>query len=672
MSELFVEIRCEELPAADIDAAVAGLAEQLKGLLKGVPFGAVQTWATPRRIAVAIADVAEGRPIEEKLVTGPPEKAAYRDGTPTRAAEGFARGRGISVDALEIVEGPRGRVVAARIKEGGERTRDIVAEGLEAAVLAVPFKRTMRWGATSHRWARPFHAVAALFGGERIEATVVGQPTVEQTLAHRLTPGPVPFTDSVSWLEGLRAHNVEPDTSIRRKSIEAQLNADLAALGGEIRDWDLLDEVVHLVEWPVVVRASFGEDLLALPPRLLVESMKVHQRVFPVYINDVLDHHFLVVSNQPFARAPASVKTISEGNKRVLTARFYDARFFYAEDRRKGLLGYSQRLAGMQWIRKGGTMADKAARVSILAKDLAVRFGADPSQAARAGALCKNDLATQMVGEFPELQGHVGRLLAAELGEPEAVSLAIEEHYLPRFQGDALPTSPTGRTLAIADRVDSLGGCFRMGLKPRGSADPLGLRRAANGLVTLLLAAQVSAPILSLFPEADQSDDLTAFLVARMKSSFQDTFATDLVNAVLAGGDTDPVALQARLTALDEIAKTDEFGPLKTTFKRVMGLTKDHPGTDYAVDVLEDPAEKDLHEAFVAVRDEARRHSKALDYRAALASLKSLKPHVDRLFDEVLVMTEDERLRTNRLSLLRAIADEFAVIVDFTQLSAEG
>lgn len=671
--ELFIEVRCEELPARFIATAAADLVKRVTALLSGVDHGEIRTWSSPRRIALSIADVAEGRPTETRLVTGPPERAAFRDGVPTRAAEGFARGRGVDVADLLIVDGPKGKVVAANVQTGGERTTDLITAGLEQAILGIGFPKSMRWGSGSVRWARPIHGVIAQYGEQRIALTVADIPTSTTTLGHRLTPGPIAVRGSASWLEGLRAHNVEPDVAVRRQRIAEQLQQAAAALNGEVQDWDMLDEVVNLVEWPVVVTASFGEDLLELPPRLLVESMKVHQRVFPVYINGTLDHHFLVVSNQPFAQQADVSKTIAEGNRRVLTARFYDARFFYAEDRKKGLHAAGQRLSGMQWIRKGGTMADKSQRVAALAEKLSVHFGADAAHAQRAGSLCKNDLATQMVGEFPKLQGHVGNLLAALDGEEPTVAQAIEEHYLPRYQGDALPSSAVGLTLAAADRLDSLVGCFQLGLKPKGSADPLGLRRASIGLLQLLLHSgiRISLPDLLSIAAPDGVPDLEDFLLARLRALLSEQFSTELVAAVLATGDRDVVALKARLSAMHTLASSPEFGPLKTTFKRVMGLTKAHSDASYDPANLHAASEQALHAALSAVQSKASAHSEALQYSEALAALSTLKPVVDQFFDDVLVMDDDPVVRHTRLGLLRSIADAFRQIADFTQLSAE-
>ncbi|MFT5684964.1 MAG: glycyl-tRNA synthetase beta chain [Myxococcota bacterium] len=679
-AELFIEIRCEELPARMIAGAERALAAGVVKLLKGIKHGAVTTWSTPRRLAVAVADVAEGRPVEEKLVTGPPERSAFRDGVPTKTAIGFARGRGVAVEALEIVESARGPVVAARVQTGGEKTADLIAAGLEGAVLSMSFPRPMRWGTGTVRWARPLHGVIALLGGVRIPLTVAGIESGNETLGHRLTRGPITVTGSTDWLTSLRAHNVEPDSVARRADIEAQLRKAAEALSGEIRDWDLVDEVVNLVEWPIVVTASFGEELLHLPPHLLVESMKVHQRVFPIYIDGALDHHFLVVSNQPYAIQPESAATISEGNQRVLTARFYDAKFFYAEDRKKTLGDFRGRLEGMQWIRKGGTMAEKADRIAALAAKLAPLLGADAGAAERAGLLCKYDLGTQMVSEFPKLQGHVGNLLAGFDGEEPAVATAIEEHYFPRYQGDSLPSSALSRTVAIADRLDSLAGCFGLGLKPKGSADPLGLRRATIGMLQILLSARVGLSISDLLALTDLNDaqntDLTGFLTARLRGIFLDLYSTnpagtELVNAVMATGDDSPVALAARLEAMAEVSATPEFGPLKTTFKRVMGLIKGHASANYDPAAMTEDAETALHRALDGVKQTAREHAAQQNYSAALAALSSLKPAVDRLFDDVLVIHGDLAVRNNRLSLLRSIGDEFRQIADFSQLSVE-
>ncbi len=671
MHELFVAVRCEELPARFVEMAVAGLEKGLLDLLRGVERGAVRRWATPRRIAVAV-EVAEGRPAEEKLVTGPPEAAAFRDGQPTRAALGFARGRGVDVADLEIVETPKGRVVAARVRTGGERTVELVAAGLERAVLGIPFPKTMRWGDHRIAWARPIHGLVALYDGAVIPARIAHVEAGARTLGHRLSPGPFEVRDAASWVEGLRAHHVEPDREARRARILADLRREAAALGASVEaHLDLVDEVVDLVEWPVVVRATFDEALLELPPRLLVEAMKLHQRTFPLEADGRLLSSFLVVTNHPAAGEPEVAATIARGNARVVAARFDDARFFYAEDRKLPLAEHARGLADMRWIRKGGTMADKAERIAALARALAPLLGADPDHAETAGRLAKADLCTQMVGEFPELQGHVGRLLAEREGLPGAVALAIEEHYLPRFSGDALPTTPEGRAVALADRVDTLAGCFAQGLKPKGSADPLGLRRAAHGLALLVVDAGLRLDLAELLGMGafEVGPDLVDFCLTRFRAQQLERHPTDVVDAVLATGDRDLTALASRVEAMAELARSPEYAAIKTTFKRVMGLTKDHadPGFDPAA--LAEPAERALAAELERVAGEARALAEALDHRGALARLATLRPAVDRLFDEVFVMADDPEVRRNRLGLLRAVADAFRAIADFTVLS---
>lgn len=675
MPELFISIRCEELPARFVARTQAALQKAVLGLLKGIPHGACQTWGAPRRVAISVQDVALGKEKKVSLVTGPPESSAFRDGAPTRAAMGFARGRGIDVSELEIVDGPKGRVVAARVSTGGEQTADLVAAGLAGAIAAMPFPKSMRWGSGPTKWGRPIHGIVALLDGQRIDCELAGVRSGTTTVGHRLFSTPITVQGSQSWLAGLRAHKVEPDAHQRRAAILAQLDQAAQALGADVGPFlALVDEVQNLAEWPVVVPAQFDARLLDLPPRLLVEAMKVHQRVFPLMVDGALSHHFLVVTNQPLAADdPEARELIGVGNARVLAARFHDAKFFFAEDKRQDLAAHAAMLQTMRWIRNGGTMADKQARVSTTAAKLAGWFGADAPTAGRAGALCKADLATQMVGEFPELQGHVGKLLALHQGEPAPVALAIEEHYLPRSAADALPTSPAGRAVALADRLDTLGGCFAAGLKPKGSADPLGLRRAANGLLLLVQDAglhQALPEILGAGPHP-VPPELVDFVMARLKAQLSDSFGRGVVNGVLATGDTAPVALHARCAAVHALSQTADWAALHETFKRVMGLTRDHSSAAYRSDQLQIAEERALHAAFAQVQEGARAAAVQQDFAQALSLLTGLKPAVDAFFAAVFVMDDDPQVRANRLGLLRSIADEFRHIADFSQLSVD-
>ena len=675
MPDLLVEVRCEELPHEMVSPARDALADGLVALLSGIEHGAVRTWSTPRRLAVGIEDVATGRPVEDKLVTGPPVAAAKRDGEWTRAALGFARGRGVDVDDLVIVEGPKGPVVGATIRVGGERTLDLVAAGLEKLIVGLPFKKSMRWGDGPTRWGRPLHQVVAVFDGNRVPATVAGIATSDVVVGHRrctLSPGPV--RDLASYPESLEARWVIADRGRRTELIRELLLAAAAEHQVEVPiDEVLLEEVTDLVEWPVVVVGSFDAELLDLPGRLLVESMKVHQRTFPTMKDGRLHNLVLCVSNNPTGDA----KLIAHGNAKVLRARFYDAKFFFAEDKKRGLSELGQGLSKMRWVRGLGTMLDKQARLRHFAGELAPRLGANPAQAQRAAHLAKNDLVSQMVAEFPKLQGHMGRLYAQHESEDDVVALAIEEHYLPRFAGDVLPSTAEGAVVALADRLDTLAGCFSIGLLPKSSADPQGLRRAANGVLAILLdrglrveLGDLLEPFCVQYPELDAAK-LVQFVRGRLRAQLVADHATDLVDAVLEAGGEDVVQVEARVQALTALSASGQFGSLMTAFKRVLNISKDHTDSSYHRGAFIQPAEHALADAFEAAAEGIPAQLDSLDIEGAIDAMIAMKPAIDGYFDNVLVMAEDHELRTARLGLLRAISGLFRSVADFRLIHTE-
>jgi glycyl-tRNA synthetase beta chain len=664
-----------------IAPALQALERGLRGLLKGIDAGASRTYSTPRRLAVVIDDVGVGRPVNEKLVTGPPAQAAQRDGQWTKAAQGFARGKGVSVDDLQIVDVKGRQVVAATVRQGGEQTVDLVAAGLEKLILGLPFKRSMRWGSGAVRWGRPLHQVVAVFGGERIPATVAGIETTAAVVGHRRADQtPVPVSDAASYVEGLRGRWVLADRAERQAVIVRGLQ-ELAADASVDLDLDkrLLEEVTDLVEWPMPIAARFDEQLLELPDRLLEESMRVHQRYFPTFSGGALTPMFLIVSNNPTGDAAL----IATGNQRVLAARFHDAHFFLNEDKKVSLAEHGADLARMRWVRGLGTVEDKQARVSALAGVLAERLDLDPDAARRAGALCKCDLLSNMVGEFPELQGHMGRLYAESEGQPAAVASAIEEHYWPRFSGDRTPPSAAGQAVALADRMDTLVGCFSIGLKPKGSADPQGLRRAAIGVNAILMDAglrvswseliTLTTPAFADSKTADDADTaLLAFLRSRLRASFQGSgFRTDHVDAVLNAGGDEPVALLARLQALQALSQTPDFAPLMEALKRVLNISKDHTTSDYDAAALEHPSEIALSDAIVGASAQVQASVDALDIGDALRTIAALKPTIDAFFEGVFVMAEDPALRAARLGLLRRVAELFLSVADFRAISTD-
>ncbi|MDP2315315.1 MAG: glycine--tRNA ligase subunit beta [Pseudomonadota bacterium] len=677
MSELFIEIGTEELPAHAVGPALEALSAGLVRLLGPITYGKIRTFGTPRRLAVSIEDVAAARPAVSRVVTGPPVAQAFPNGEPGPVAEAFAKARGVALEQLLQVDGPKGKVIAVRRVEGGEPTAEIVGKGLEDVVLGIPFKRSMRWTTDGARFLRPIHSLCALYAGEVIESSVAGVLTGGHSHGHWLyAPEAFPVTGpstgtADAWLEELRQRYVLADIGIRRGLLVRQLETLAAEQGADATfDPDLVDEVVQLVEWPRAIVGRFSETLLELPPRLLVESMKKNQRYFPLYRDGVLTNEFLVVTNNPFG----DDLLIAEGNARVLAARFHDAKFFYAEDRKKRLVEHGERLAGMMWIRGLGTMAERQARLAEAAAGLAQLIGADPDIARAAGALSKCDLTTQMVGEFPELQGHVGRLLAVLDGASNQVGLAIEEHYLPRFAGDILPTSGAGRALALAERLTLVARGFSAGLAPKGNADGLGLRRATIGLVALVLDLGWRGPLGELFAAAGEAggDDLYEFVIARLRASLADDAPVDIVDAVLAARPRDhvgPVSMDLtwaarRVHALAALVKAGEFSPIRTAFRRAAGLVKEHTSTDYDTALLGGEPGVALHDALQGMPHTG-------DVGSALEALAALRPVLDRYFADVMVMCDDPVARASRLGLLRSIVERFSGLADFTRLSGE-
>lgn len=669
--ELFIEVRCEEIPARFVAPAMEGFAAGLKKLLGTLVVGDVVPFSTPRRLALA-AQVQPVRPTSEKIVTGMPIAQARAGDAWSPAALGFAKKRGVEPTALFEHNG----FAAIRVTEGGGSTAQLVAAGLESVVLGIPFKKTMRWGTEPARFARPLHDVLCLLDGQRVVATVAGVQTTDLSVGHwLLSPETFPVAESGRWLADLRARQVYADRAERHARVAGML-AEAALLEGVelLPDAALLDEVVDLVESPRVIVGRFPVELLRLPPRLLIESMKVNQRYFPLFERSPggpgssslsLSNRFLVVANNPEGNAAL----IAEGNARVLSARFHDAKFFFAEDRKVKLHEHAAKLGGAVWRRGLGNMADWQAALSDAAARLAPHTGADVHSVRTLGKVLKADLTTLMVGEFPELQGHVGHLLAAAEGYANA--LAIEEAWLPRFSGDALPTTPEGYSFALAERIYLLSACFAADMEPKGSADPYGLRRAAVGLVALVLAwpaqpGELPGSLEQIFARAGVAlpPSLADFVVARLRATLlAEGHPIDLVDAVLAGGGSDLGSIAARVRGLSALPK-DELAGVRTTFRRVAGLGKDHASSVYTLDLLQGEAEYRLHVAVKALPSGS--HPDEL-----LEALRGLRPIVDRFFDEVLVMCDDLPLRANRLGLLRTILDRFVGFADFARLGGD-
>ena len=678
--EVFVEVVCEELPAGMVRPALAALRDGVVGLLEGVETGRVETYSTPRRLAVSVAGVAPARPQVQRTVQGPPADRAFdAQGNPTAAGSGFARGKGVDPSALTIVDGPKGKVVAVTIQEGGETAVSLLANGLDGVLRGIPFPKSMEWGHGRVRWGRPIHRVNVVYDGAVVAGRAVDLWFAAETVGHRLSDTPVfRFRGSADWLAGLRARGVEPDLDARKRTVETLLAQARAQTSADaIADEALIEEVLHLVEAPALVVAAFDDELLALPPRLLVETMKKNQRTFPLFRAGRLTSRFAVITNNPWG----DVDEIARGNAAVVKARFDDARFFLKEDGRRRLEEHGQRLAQMRWIRDLGTMADKQARTASLATALAPLTGADPDIVARAGALSKCDLATQLVGEFPNLQGHVGKLYALGQNEPEAVAVAIEEGWMPRGADDRVAASPAGRALALADRLDTLVACFGIGLVPTGGGDPQGLRRAAQGVLRTLIEHGTRADLRELaaaahrvlaaspLPTPPESvvADVVEFVLTRFKATREVT--GDLVDAVVAVSPPDPVVLDAKVTALAALAGHAEFRAIMTTFKRVLNITRDQQASPPSMNQCTHDAERALLRAVDEVEDRVASAVAALDFRGALDHVLVLRGPVADLFDAVLVDSPDQAERAVRMGLLSRVARTFLTVADFSRIS---
>ncbi len=696
-SDLLLEIGAEEIPASFIVPAL----EDLKRIITEraaearLKHGDVRTYGTPRRLAVWVKDVTERGEDITREVLGPSAKAAFdKDGKPTKAAEKFAESQKLSVDALLRVQTPKGEYLGAKVEEKGRPAADIFKDILHTAVHGINFRKTMRWGDVDQAFARPVQWVIALLGGEVLPVVLGDVKSGRTTYGHRfLSPAPIEISKPSDYEAALEKANVVPDISKRRAQVLEKVRAAAQQAGGKLmEDESLVDQVTNLVELPNPVVGSFEERHLELPPEVLVQEMKSHQRYFSVVDgNGKLLPRFIAVSNTPVRDVNLSLR----GYQRVLRSRLADGRFFFDEDRKTPLETRTEKLGRVVWQGQLGSYAEKVERFRSLAVKLAgwTGHGGLTSTIERAATLAKADLVTGMVGEFPELQGVMGREYARAGGEPEAVALAIFEHYLPRTAEDSLPTQDPGALIGLADRLDSLCGIFAIGKGPSGAADPFALRRACLSVIRIVLgrgyrfslAQAVDAALEQLGPkianvkrkagEPPPREQVLEFFRGRLKALWMEQYRTDVVEAVLSAGYDDLVAAHKRLQALASIVGQADFAPLAAAFKRVVNIVEKQ-GKDVSrggVDSnrLADDAERQLHSAYVQARTRVSDQVKADDFSGALKEITGLKPTVDTFFDKVMVMAEDKDLRENRIRLLVEIGTLFNQVADFSKIQSE-
>ncbi|MCW8839389.1 MAG: glycine--tRNA ligase subunit beta, partial [Gammaproteobacteria bacterium] len=663
-------------------AFTAGITD---GLTKAeLAFGQVESFAAPRRLAVLVKELDETQADKEVERRGPALTAAFDDdGNPTKATEGFARSCGVTPDQLETMESDKGAWLVYRSTQQGRPTAALIPAILTDSLHRLPIPKRMRWGDLDAEFVRPVHWVVLLFGDEVINAEVLSVKSGRDTFGHRFHhPDPIYLGEPAAYAPILETTGrVMPVFADRREAIRAQVMEAAEKAGGKaVIDEDLLDEVTGLVEWPLAVVGSFEERFLEVPPECLISAMKGHQKYFHMVSADgKLMPNFITVSNIE-SRHPEYVR---KGNERVIRPRLTDADFFWNQDRKQKLEQRIDSLATVIFQKQLGTLADKSRRVAAIAEQCATAIGGDADLAARAALLAKCDLMTEMVGEFPELQGIMGRYYAQHDGEAAEVAEALDEQYMPRFAGDELPGGKTGQALAVADKLDTLIGIFGIGQVPSGDKDPFALRRAALGALRIIIEQrldidlqamleQAAAANAGLFDNAGVIDQVFDFMMSRLKAYYHELMvAPDTFEAVLAQRPTHPLDFDARLKAVTAFRTLTEAESLAAANKRIGNILKktDEPIPEQVDSaLLQDEAEKALFAQVETMAKSVAPLFATRDYEAALKQLAGLREVVDNFFDAVMVMADDEKIRANRLALLQRLRNLFLEVADLSQL----
>ena len=687
MKELLLEIGTEEIPAGFVPQALMDLEALAKKELEAnrIDFSGTKTLGTPRRLVLAIESVSEKQRDEETRKIGPSKQAAFdAKGNPTKAAIGFAKGQSVPVESLTVVQTEKGEYVCAVKKESGRPTAGLLSSLLPKWILSIPFQKSMRWADIPIRFVRPIHWILALFGGEVVPFEVNPIRSGNVTYGHRfMNPGPLTVKDFQSYLQKTREAFVIVDPLERKRKIEDEMIREGARVSGRVlKDEDLLDEVSFLVEYPVALCGGFDHKFLSLPREILIHSMKEHQRYFPL-VDDhgVLLPHFVCVSNI----MPKNREVVVKGNEKVLKARLSDAAFFFEDDLKIPLEKRLDQLKKVVFQAKLGTSYEKVMRFKQLALWMAERIDPKLRDAVeRTSLLCKADLVTGMVGEFPKLQGVVGREYARLSKEKPEVAEAIYEHYFPGFAGDRLPSSPIGDIVSVADKMDTIVGCFGVGLVPTGTADPFGLRRQALAIIRIILEKQYSLSLRGLIEESGKQlkekmerpfeevkQEVLDFFRVRYQNFLLDKgYPFDVTDAVLSISFDELLDVQGRIDALRKAREWKDFESIVIAFKRAMNILKGSPPKkEMKLSLFAEAVEKNLYQAFVLAKEKISTSLSAKDNEAALLEMTRMKKPIDGFFDGVMVMVEDEAIRNNRLALLDEIGKVFLRIADFSKLN---
>lgn len=682
VQDFFVEIGTEELPPKALKTLATAFADNLQAELAKLELSHadVHWYAAPRRLAVRINGLAAQQADKVVEKRGPAIASAFdADGKPTKAAQGWAAGCGITVDQAEKLETDKGAWLLHKAKVVGAASVSLLPEVVQQALAKLPIAKPMRWGNSTAEFIRPVHTIIMLYGKDVVPATVLGRNSGNQTHGHRFhAPEKVTVNHADDYLATLRNAFVVADFAERKAFIAAEVAKTAAALNGKaLMDDALLEEVTALVEWPVVLVGSFEQSFLQVPAEPLISTMKDNQKYFPLLdSNGKLQNKFIFVANI----ASKDPQQIIEGNEKVVRPRLSDAQFFFNTDRKQKL---EQRLDSLKTVlfqQQLGTLAEKSERISKVAGFVAAKIGAEQAAAERAGLLSKADLMTNMVGEFPEVQGIMGMHYARLDGEAEPVALALNEQYMPRFAGDQLPTRPEGAAVAIADKLDTLVGIFGIGQAPKGDKDPFALRRAAIGALRIMVEKQLPLDLVDIIAFSQQTfgtklsnakvaEEVLDFMLGRFRAWYEaEGYSVDVIQAVLARRPTNPADFDRRVKAVAEFGKLDAAAALAAANKRVANILAKVEGdiaTTVNAALLQEDAEQALHSAIVAEHAyQAGQHS----YAEGLAHLASMRDVIDNFFDKVMVNADDAAVRANRQALLKQLRELFLQVADISVL----
>ena len=683
LNTLLIELLTEELPPKALNNLGNHFAQSIaEGLEKAQLIdGTTQytAYASPRRLAVSVANVKPVQADQHVVRKGVSVAAGMKDGVPTKALEGFARSCGVEIGSLKIINDGKQDVYAHEFTQSGQTLAALLGEIINTAIKKLPIPKVMRWGSSTHTFVRPVHGLVVLHGADVVPVNVLGLDSGRQTLGHRfLSQGEIVLAQADDYAQQITEQGkVIASFAERRAAIKAALDKVSGSLNASVAADDaLLDEVTALVEYPVVLQAEFEAHFLAVPQECLILTMQQNQKYFPLLDkNGKLMNRFLLVSNLE----TADPSHIIHGNERVLRARLSDAEFFYKQDQKATLESRLPKLEHVVYHNKIGSQAQRIDRLQTIAAHIAEQLGTDRATAERAARLAKADLVTEMVGEFPELQGTMGKYYAVLDGEQPEIAAAIEQHYQPRFAGDKLPESPIATAVALADKLETLVGIWGIGLIPTGDKDPYALRRAALGVLRMLMNSPLSindllTTVAAQFPRdllaANTVTEVADFMQARLAVLLQNDYAQDTVAAVLAQRPDRLDDLADKLQAVESFKKLPEAAALAAANKRVQNLLKKADAQLGAVqeNLLQEDAERALFAATQALRPTVQAALAQHDFQAALTALAAVKPQVDAFFDNVMVMADDAAVKQNRLNLLNELSQLMNAVADISLL----